>query len=52
MLFISILLLRRKGLVGHGQILVLFLYTIVLNIHPDCLKNSQAICSATKESTY
>lgn len=47
MLFLSMLLLSRKGLVDLGQLLVLFLYIIVLNIHPDFLKNSQVACSAT-----
>lgn len=52
MLFLSTLLLSRKGLVDLGQLLVFFLYTIDLNIHPDCLKNSQAMCAAPKGSIY
>jgi len=52
MLYLSILLLRRKGLADLGQLLVLFLYTNVLNIHHECLKNSQVMCSATKGSIY
>lgn len=52
MVFLSTLLLTRKGLEDLGQLLVLFLYTIFLNIHPDSLKNSQAMCSATKGFIY